>query len=187
MSLAADVPDDAACLTQHRLPVRCRPTVFQKTEVPPVRTGALFLEGLLRERFLEAEPSPPGVAHVPDDLSGDRLARVVEIVALGLAFDRRANGLFDKCVVVRGAQRRAEVGHVLLSEAHVEFARAGEPHPVAAFAEIVRERRDEADLLARLLDPDVAGRAARAFSEIDEAEAGGQAGAEILERPVLVE
>ena len=40
---------------------------------------------------------------------------------------------------------RAEIGGVLLAQAHEERSGAGEPHAVAAFAEIMRERRDQAE------------------------------------------
>ncbi len=67
---------------------------------------------------------------------------------------------FHRPVLGAGAQGRAQVGHVFLAEAHVKLAGAGQPDAVAAFAEVVGERRDEADLLARLLQPDIARGAA---------------------------
>ena len=85
------------------------------------------------------------------------------------------------------AQHRAQVGVVLLAEAHVELAGAGQPHPVAALAEIVGERRDEADPAAGLADADVAGRAAGALGGVGQRPAGVELGAEVAERPVLVE
>src|SRR6056297_3621881 len=88
------------------------------------------------------------MAHVARDAAIDRLARIVEIMALWLARDGVANLGFERGVIGRVvAQGRAQVGHVFLSEAHVELAGAGEAHAVAAFAEVMRERRDEADLL----------------------------------------
>ncbi len=35
------------------------------------------------------------------------------------------------------AQRRAQIGDVFLAQAHVKLAGAGQPHAVAAFAEIM--------------------------------------------------
>ena len=52
-------------------------------------------------------------------------------------------------VVGAGAQHAAEIGGIVLAEAHVQRAGAGQPHPVAAFAEIMRHRRDEADAACR--------------------------------------
>ena len=60
------------------------------------------------------------------------------------------------------AQRGAEIDHVLLAEAHVELAGRGEPDAVAALAEIVAHRRDEAEKAVGFLDEIVAGRAAGA-------------------------
>ena len=76
------------------------------------------------------------------------IARVEELVALG------------------GAQRRAQVGGVFLAEAHIERAGAGQPHAVAALAEIMGQRRDEAEPAAGLRDLDIAGRAAGAVVDV---------------------
>jgi hypothetical protein len=56
-----------------------------------------------------------------------------------------------------GARRSAQ--QLFLAQAHVERAGARQAHAVAAFAEIMRHRRDEAELAAGLLDLDIAGRA----------------------------
>ena len=57
---------------------------------------------------------------------------------LGLTFDRRANGVFQWGVIIgMGAQRTAQISHVLLTKAEIDFTGAGDPHPVAAFAEIM--------------------------------------------------
>src|SRR3546814_18933117 len=94
---------------------------------------------------------------------GGRVAPAVddEVVALRLARDGGVDGGLERRVVLAGAQRRAEVGRVLLAEAHVERAGAGQPHPVAGLAEVMRERRDEADAPAGLGAVHVARRAAR--------------------------
>src|SRR3546814_9308397 len=91
-------------------------------------------------------PSPPPV----DD----------EVVALRLARDGVADGGFQRRVRLAAAQDGAEVGGVFLAEAHVEGAGAGEADAVAALAEIMRERRDEAEAGAGFADGIVAGGAA---------------------------
>ena len=68
-------------------------------------------------------------------------------------------------------KRRAQVGGILLAEAHVERAGAGQPHAVAAFAEIMGERRDEAEPAAGLRDPHIARRAAGLVGDVLEREA----------------
>ena len=107
-------------------------------------------------------------------------------MALGLARDGRADRFLQHRVIGAGAQGRAQIGHILLAEAHIQLARAGQPHPVAAFAEIMRERRDEADLLPCLFQPHIAGRPARALGQIGEPESFTQPRAQILERPILI-
>src|SRR5436190_1824622 len=86
---------------------------------------------------------PAGHAHVPRHRGLLVLAVDDEVVALGLARDRLVDCRLEELVSLRGAERRAEVGGVLLAEAHVERARAGDADAVAALAEIVGERRDE--------------------------------------------
>src|SRR5215211_469967 len=66
------------------------------------------------------------------------------VVALRLAGDGIDDRPFEKLVAFGGAHRCPQVGGVLLAEAHEELASAGEAHSVAAFAEIVRHRCDEA-------------------------------------------
>ena len=59
-----------------------------------------------------------------------------------------------------GADHRAQVGGVLLAQAGVQGAGAGQPHAVAGLAEIVAERGDEAQPAAGLGHLDVARRPA---------------------------
>src|SRR6185312_8194997 len=99
-------------------------------------------------------------AHVPRHGGAARAAVDDEVVALGLARDGFVDGTHQRVVVGAGAQRRAQIGGVVLAETHVERAGAREPHAVAALAEIVRHRGDEAEAAARLLDTDIARRAA---------------------------
>src|SRR5215207_1422318 len=64
-------------------------------------------------------------AHV----AGQRRALVAavddEVVPLGLAGDGFVDGRVQRLVALRGAQRRTEIGGVLLAEAHIERAGAG--------------------------------------------------------------
>ena len=110
-----------------------------------------------------------------------------EVVALRLARDRVVDRGIEQVVALRGAQRRAQVGGVLLAEAHVERAGAGEAHAVAGFAEIVRQRRDEAEPAAGLGDAHIAGRAAGAVVDVLQRVALGKPRAHHRERQVLVE
>src|SRR6266540_1546518 len=73
-----------------------------------------------------------------------------EIVALGLARDRLRDGRIEQIVAFGGAQRGAQISGVFLTEAHVKRTGAGHPHPIAGFAEIVSERRDETEPAAGL-------------------------------------
>ena len=97
--------------------------------------------------------SAAGDAHVARD--GGAVAAAVddEVVALGLAADRLVDGGDQRVVRFAGAQRRAQVGRVVLAQAHVEHARAGQPHAVAGFAEIVGHRRDETERTDGLVPP----------------------------------
>ena len=110
-----------------------------------------------------------------------------EIVALGLARDRLLDRAIEEFVALRRAQRRAQVGGILLAEAHVERAGAGHAHAVAGFAEIVRERRDEAEPAAGLRHPDITSGAAGLVVDVLEREALGEPRARDRERQVLVE
>src|SRR5690625_7037611 len=73
-----------------------------------------------------------------------------EIMPLRLATDGLTDGLHQHLVPLAGTQRRTKVGRVLLSQAHEESTGASQPHPVAAFAEIMGKRGDEADPPASL-------------------------------------
>ena len=102
--------------------------------------------------------SAAGPTHVARDRRPIVVAVDDEVVALGLATDGLGNGGVDEVVALGGAQRCAQISSVVLSEAHVERACAGEAHPVAAFAEIVGERRDEAEAATGFLDAHITGR-----------------------------
>ena len=74
--------------------------------------------------------------------------------------DGGADRRFQQIVGFGAAQRRAQIGGVVLAQAHIERAGAGDAHAIAALAEIVRERRDEAEPAAGLGDVEIARRAA---------------------------
>ena len=87
-----------------------------------------------------------------------------EVMALGFSADRFIDGGIEKIVGFRGAQRFAQVGGVLLAEAHIERAGAGHAHAIARFAEIVSERRNEAEPSAGFRNAHIARRAAGPIS-----------------------
>src|SRR5690606_6017670 len=98
---------------------------------------------------------------------------------LRLAANRFIDRAGDGLVPFGRAQRRAEVGGVFLTKAHVEGAGAGETNAVAAFAEIVRHWGDEAETPARFLDLDVAGRAASLVGNVGKRELTLKVGAQL--------
>src|SRR3546814_8500112 len=69
-----------------------------------------------------------------------------EVVALRFARDRLPHCRLQHRVVVGCLQRRSKVRRVVLAQAHVEGARAGQPHAVAALAEIVRSEEHTSEL-----------------------------------------
>lgn len=87
--------------------------------------------------------SAAGHRHEADDLRLLHLLR--EVVAIG--FDPHAvdDGLAQCCRIARVvAQDRQELERIILAETGIEFALGRNPYPVAAVAEIVAVRRDEA-------------------------------------------
>ncbi len=108
-------------------------------------------------------------------------------MALGFARDRLANGRAQHVVVLGLAQHLAQIGVVVLSEAHVKLPSAGQPHAVARFAEIVAERRDEPDALASLLDARITRRATRALIRFRQRPTLGEIAAHIVKRIELVQ
>src|SRR5690625_4052499 len=94
------------------------------------------------------------------DLTLDPLARIVEIMALGLPRDCLADRVLKRCIIVRGAHHLSQIRIIILPEAHIELSRAGQANAIAALAEIMGEWRDEADPLPGLLDTDIARGAA---------------------------
>ena len=54
-----------------------------------------------------------------------------EIMALGLAHDRRVDCLVQELVVFRGAQRTSQVSGIILTKTHVKSSSAREPNAIA--------------------------------------------------------
>src|SRR5205085_11171077 len=119
--------------------------------------------------------SAAGHAHVARDSRATVAPVDDEVVAFGLARDRLVDRRIDEVVAFRGAQRRAQVRGVLLAEAHVERAGAGEAHAVAGLAEVMGEGRDEAEPPAGLGNAYVARRPAGHVVDVAERIAFGQA------------
>ena len=107
-------------------------------------------------------------------------------MALGLAADGFQDRLAQRLVALAGAQRRAQVGGILLPQAHIQRAGAGQPHAVAAFAEIMRQRGDETQLAAGFLNLDIARRPAGLVGDVGQGEALRQLLAHQRQRQVLV-
>ncbi len=94
-----------------------------------------------------------------------------EIVSFRLAQKGFIDGAGKIGVAVGSAQRRAQIGSVVLAETHIERAGTGETDTIAAFAEIMGHGRDEAQPAAGFLHRHVTGRAAGLVIAVDEREA----------------
>ena len=68
-----------------------------------------------------------------------------EVMPLGLARDRFVNRGVQRHVGLAGSQGPPKVRGVLLTEAHIESARAADTNPIAGFTKIMGQRRDEAE------------------------------------------
>src|SRR5688572_33288415 len=109
-----------------------------------------------------------------------------EVVSLGLSRDRLVDRPLQELVAFRRAERGAQIRRVLLAEAHVKRAGAGDAHAVAALAEIMGERRDEAYPAARLRHLDIARRTAGPVAGLRHRKTLGEAGAYQRQRQVLI-
>src|ERR1700674_295501 len=89
-----------------------------------------------------------------------------EIVPLRLARNRLVDRDLQQTVGFRRAERRAQIGVILLAEAHEQRAGAGNAYAVAAFAEIMRERGEKAAPAAGLIHPHVTGGATGAVVDV---------------------
>src|SRR6185437_11033167 len=74
---------------------------------------------------------------------------------LRLACDGPIDRGIHKIVAFGGAQRRAQIGGVLLAQTHIERARARDAHAIARLAEIMGHWRDETEPAAGFLDAHV--------------------------------
>src|SRR5690606_36039942 len=87
-----------------------------------------------------------------------------EIVPLGLD----QHGLIERCVErarLPAAQRVAQIDLIVLTQAQEQLPCSGQPHAVAAFAEIVAHRGDEAQYAVGLGYVHIAGRSSGALGE----------------------
>ena len=110
-----------------------------------------------------------------------------EVMALGLAADGFIKRSIDGGVVrFSPADHGFQIGLVFLAQAHEQLPGRRQPHAVAAFAKVVRERRDEAQLQAKLLNMDIARRATGAVRQIGERVALRQIVAHARQRQILV-
>src|SRR5690242_13662486 len=109
-----------------------------------------------------ARRSTAGDAHMPRHRRALVPAVDDEVMALGLARDRLGDRRVERLVALAEAQRRAQIGGVLLAQAHEQRPGTGQAHAVAALAEIMGQGRDHAEPLAGLAHRVVPRRAARA-------------------------
>jgi len=110
-----------------------------------------------------------------------------EVVAARLAIDRFANGRLERLISFGLAQRRAQIRRILLAEAHVERTGTGHPDAVAALAEIMGQRSDEAEPSTGLAHRDIARRSAGAIVALVERPPPLQPGAYQRQRQILIE
>src|SRR3984885_13947722 len=128
-----------------------------------------------------------GHAHMAADARAIVPAIDDEVVALRLQANSTVDRRAEQLVVGGGAQRSAQIRSVLVTEAGVQRAGAGNPHPVAGLAKIMRHRRDEAELAAGLIDANVARRAAGVVVEVGQRVVLGETRAEQGQRYILVD
>ena len=133
------------------------------------------------------ENSAAGHAHMAADARAVVPAVDDEVVALRLQADGAVDRGSEQVVVGGGPQRFAQIGGILVAEAGMQRAGAGDPHPVAGLAEIMGHRRDEAELAAGLADADVARRTAGVVVEVGQRVLLGEPRAKQRQRHVLVD
>src|SRR5580704_3871087 len=109
-----------------------------------------------------------------------------EVVPLGLTHYARADRLHERPVGSGAAKRLTQIDRVLLAEAHVECARAGDAYPIAAFAEIVRERGNEPESSPRFLNVIIARRPAGDISRRTKGQVFLEAGAQLRQGQELI-
>src|SRR4029077_5550564 len=89
-----------------------------------------------------------------------------KVMALGLARNRLIDRGMKQIVGLACPERRAQIGGILLGEGHIEGANGGDAHAIAKFAEIMRERGDEAKSAAGFRDSHIASGPARAVGDV---------------------
>eukprot|EP01026_Neomeris_dumetosa_P082791 TRINITY_DN95204_c0_g1_i1.p2 TRINITY_DN95204_c0_g1~~TRINITY_DN95204_c0_g1_i1.p2 ORF type:complete len:229 (-),score=11.83 TRINITY_DN95204_c0_g1_i1:73-759(-) len=104
-----------------------------------------------------------------------------------LARDRFMDCRLERRIIITRPERRPQIRRILLAEAHIQRAGAGQPDPVAALAEIMGQRRDETDAAAGLLTTHVPGRTAGLIIDILQGPPLPQFTAHHGERPILVD
>src|SRR5436305_11311907 len=120
--------------------------------------------------------------------SGAFVAKVNYIfVKVWFKYDGYIDRGAEQVVFGRSAQRLAEIGRIIVAEAGVQRAGAGDPHAVARLAEIVGHWRDEAELAAGFADTDIAGRASGVLVGVDQRILLGEPRAQQRERYVLID
>ena len=102
-----------------------------------------------------------------------------EVMAFGLTLYARADRLHKRPVGSGAAKRFAQIDRILLPQAHLEGAGAGDAHPIAAFAEIVRKRSDESEPAACFVNVVIARRAGGDVSRRREGQVVLEAGAQL--------
>src|SRR6478609_8729895 len=103
------------------------------------------------------ENSTAGNAHVAADARAVVPAIDDEVVALRFEADSAVDRSSEQLIARRGPQRFAQIRGILVSEAGMQRAGAGNPDPIAGLAKIMRHRRDETEFAAGLGDTDIAG------------------------------
>src|SRR5262245_60473367 len=131
--------------------------------------------------------SAPGHAHMARHGGGSMAAIDDEVMAFGFAADGLMDRRLQHVVSLAGAHGLAQVGVVILAEAHIEHAGASQPHAVAAFAEIVGHWRDESDASASLTHAHIARRTAGAVVDLIQRPFLREIGTHDRERQILLE
>ena len=89
-----------------------------------------------------------------------------EIMSFRFARDCLVNCGMQKLVAFRSAQRIAEIGGVILAEAHVQRAGAGNAHAITRFTEVMGKWRNKAQPPAGFLYTYIAGRPSRTIVDV---------------------
>ena len=110
-----------------------------------------------------------------------------EVMSLGFAADRFMDRVDQQSVILAGTQRRPQISCIFLSQAHIKRAGAGQTDAIARLTEIMCQRGDEADSLARFRDIEIARRAAGGMVGFRKCPAFCQIPANHRKRQILVE